>query len=217
MSIVRSILGVLVTAIAACSMAANAATLNFSSLSQAGSSYAAEGSSYTQQGFTFTSGTFAVWQASSANLPGLDTANTSLFQFFAGGVTSMTAGGNGAFTLSSIELAPLVAGGAGTFGVTFVGTKADASTVSQTFTVSYSGTPTLQTFAFPNFTNVVNVSFTQGTNIGFFVAQSTAYQFNNVVVTPSATTPEPGSLPLLAIGAVCLIGLGSKRANASRE
>ncbi len=79
MSITSSMLNVLVAAIAVCPLAANAETISFSSLSQPGNSYAAEGSSYTQQGFTFANGTFAVWQASSANLPGLDAANTSLF------------------------------------------------------------------------------------------------------------------------------------------
>ncbi|MDQ2712214.1 MAG: hypothetical protein M3Y72_26360 [Acidobacteriota bacterium] len=102
-----SIVRVLVAAIAACPIAAEAATINFSSLAQPGNSYAMEGSSYTQ-GFTFANGSFAVWQTSSPNLPGLDPTNTSLFEFYAGGATSLTAAGNAPFTLSSIDLAPLI-------------------------------------------------------------------------------------------------------------
>lgn len=194
---------------------AYAAPISFSSLSQPGNSFAAEGSSYTQQGLTFSGGSFDIWQASSSNLPGLSVANTSLFQFFAGSVTSITAAGNAPFTLNSIDLAPLVSGGTGTFDVTFVGTRADASTVSRTFMVSDSEPTALQTFNFPDFANVVNVSFTQGTNIGFFAAQDTAYQFDNVAFTPAiSAVPEPDSLALLAIGAAGLFGRFRKRVNA---
>ena len=194
---------------------AYAATVSFSSLSQPGNTFAAEGTSYTQQGLTFSGGSFDIWQASSSNLPGLSVANTSLFQFFAGSGTLITAAGNAPFTLNSIDLAPLISGGAGTFDVTFVGTRANASTISRTFTVSDSTSPALQTFNFPDFANVVSVSFAQGTNIGFFVAQGTAYQFDNVAFTPTVSAvPEPESLALLAIGVAGLIGRFRKRANA---
>ncbi len=76
----------------------------------------------------------------------------------------MTAAGNAVFTLHSIDLAPLIAGGTGTFNLTFLGTQADAATVSQTFTVSDSAPSALHTFDFSHFTNLVSVSFTQGTN-----------------------------------------------------
>jgi hypothetical protein len=216
-SIATSLLGVLAVGLVTCPTAAYADVINFGSLSQAGSFLATEGGSYTQQGFTFTSDTLAVWEASSGNLPDLDTADTSLFEYYAYGTTSLTAAGDAAFTLNSIDLAPLLAGATGAFNVTFVGTFADASTISQTFTVSDSTPTALQTFDFSGFTNVVSVSFEQGTNGGFFTGQDDAYQFDNVVVNSSAAVPEPGSLLLLATCVAGLMGLSLQRAAATRS
>ena len=194
-------------------MLANATTINFSSLSQAGSSFASVGGSITQQGFTFTSADSAlyVWQASSLNLPNLTPADTSLFEYFVFSTTTLTDGGS-AFTLRSIDLAPLLTGGSATFSVTFLGTHPDTSTVSQTFTVSDSTPPALQTFNFSNFTNLVSVSFTQGTNIGFFGTQDTAYQYDNVVVSGSSV-PEPGTFVMLGSGLIALAGVLSRKLN----
>ena len=188
------------------SVSAGATTINFSSLSQAGSSFASVGGSITQQGFTFTSASaaFYVWQASSPNLPSLAPANTSLFEYYAFSTTTLTDGGN-PFTLSSIDLAALLTGGSGTFTVTFTGTHPDATTVSQTFTVNDTSPPSLQTFSFSGFTNLVSVSYAQGTNSGFFQNQVSAYQFDNVVVTTSSV-PEPGSLALLGSGVLAAAG-----------
>jgi hypothetical protein len=212
MPLTRNVIRAVLAAAVAGPILAYATTIDFSSLSGPGSTYMGEGTSYTQQGFTFSSDTLEVWQASSANLPGLSAANTSLFEFYADGDTTITAAGDAPFTLDSIDLAPLIAGGSGSFDVTFIGTYADSATVSQTFTVNDGTPPALQTFDFTDFTNVVKVSFEQGTNSGFFVAQDTAYQFDNVVVTASSTAvPEPRGLSLLAIGAAGLIGLFLKR------
>ena len=190
-------------------VAAGATTINFGLLSQPGTTYVFEGGSLTQEGFTFTSGSgnFYIWQESSANYPGPAPASTSLFDFFAGATDTISAGSS-AFTLNSIDLAPLIAGGTGTFTVTFVGTLAGSGTVSQTFTVNDSPN-TLQTFAFSGFTNVVSVSFVQGANIGFFGAQGTAYQFNNVLVNASSV-PEPNTLALLGSGLAALAGVRRK-------
>jgi hypothetical protein len=204
-------LGVLALLIAGGSLLANATTISFSSLSQPGSSFTSEGNTLTQQGFTFADqldglgNGLAVWQASSPNLPGLNTANTSLFEFFAGSTTRLTQAGNVAFSLNSIDLAQYNSlQVSGTFNVIFLGTHADNTTVSQTFTVNrFAGTPILQTFVFSNFTNVVRVDFTQG------VAPSgTAYQFDNVVVNSTAGVPEPSTFFL---GAVSLVVLGANR------
>jgi hypothetical protein len=209
-----SILRIVATVGLASSGGAYATTISFAGLSQAGSTYVSEGASYSQQGFTFTSGALYTWEAASANLPGLAAANTSLFEFYADGASSIKAVGNGAFTLNSIDLAPLIAGGSGTFDVTFTGTHADNSTVMQTFVVSDSTPSKLTTFDFSNFTNVVSVSFTQGTNSGFFAAQDTAYQFDNVVVNAAPTVsgvPEPRAWSLLALSVGAVLGLSRKR------
>jgi hypothetical protein len=146
----------------------------------------------------------SIWQASSPNLPGLNTANTSLFEFFASSTTELTQTGNTAFTLNSIDLAQYNdLQSSGTYMVTFTGTHADNTTVSQTVTVTrVTGTPALQTFVLSNFTNVVKVDFTQGVAAG-----GTAYQFDNVVVNAS-TVPEPA--PFL-LGAMSLVGFCAAR------
>ncbi len=205
---------IFLAAVTAGTMLANATTISFASLSQPGSGMVSEGSSVTEDGFTFSSqdDLFEVWQASNGNLPSLSAADTSLFEYFAGSTTTLSDGG-GLFSLSSIDLAPLIAGGSGTFTVQFTGTHADSSIVTQTFTVSDSNPTALSTFDFSNFTDLVSVTFTQGTNSGFFAAQDTAYQFDNVVVSTAAVaTPEPRTLLLSALGFVLLVGATMRRA-----
>src|ERR1700689_2383150 len=99
-----------VLAVAVCAICANATEtmINFSSLSQSGGGSTSEGNAYTQQGFTFTDGGgsgFAVWGASSLNLTGGATANTSPFEAIAGSRSSLPDAGN-LFTMTSIALAP---------------------------------------------------------------------------------------------------------------
>jgi len=195
----------------ASSFSVGATTISFAGLSLPGNGATSAGTTYTQQGFTFTDllngvGTgFAIWDASSPNLPGLSAANTSLFEFFANSTTELTQTGNTAFTLNSIDLAQYNdLQSAGTYTVSFTGTHADSTTVSQSFTVTrVAGTPVLQTFTFSNFANVVKVDFTQGV-----AASGTAYQFDNVVVNATAVTPEPGTF---LVGAMSLVGLWAAR------
>jgi hypothetical protein len=197
----------------ASSVVLRATTINFAGLSQPGSGSTALGNSVTQQGFTFTDllngpygNGFSVWQASSPDLPGLSTANTSLFETFAGSTTKLTAASNAPFTLNQIDLAqynsPLTPG---TFTVLFTGTRADNSTVTQTLTVNrVAGAPVLQTFVFSNFSNVVRVDFMQGISGGS--PTGTGYQFDNVVIN-AATTPEPGTMLLSAFALACSLVL----------
>jgi uncharacterized protein (TIGR03437 family) len=176
-------------------LTAGTVNLSFVSLSQPGSNMASVGNAsgiIVQSGFTLTSpdASWDVWQASSPNLPGLNVANTALFEFYCsapiptctGQPDTVTAGG-AVFTANSIQLAPLLAGGSGTFTVTLTGTRLDNSPVTQTFTVSYGTPTTLQTFSFTNFTNLVSLTLPQGANNGFYGSQSGAYQFDNLNLT----------------------------------
>jgi PEP-CTERM motif len=207
-------LGLLLTA---GTVMASATTINFSSLSGGAPDPSLTGAilvgaSYTQAGFTFASGgsKFDVWQASSPNLPSLNPADTSLFEFYAGVTTTLTDGGS-PFTLSSIDLAPVIAGGTGTFTVTFTGTHPNTTTISQTLTVNDSPSA-LQTFAFSGFTNLVSVAYDQGTNSGYFGSQDTAYQFDNVVVSGSSV-PEPDTLLMLGSGVLAAAGALRRKLN----
>ena len=193
-----------------------ASTINFSSFSQPGNNFNNLGTSVTQSGFTFSSasgpfgdGGLGVWQDSSSNHPPGGSASTSLLEFTGLTTTTMTASGNGAFDLNSIELAEWGAsqgGGVGSFSVTFTGTRADNSTVSQSFTVLNNvGSPQLQNFNFSGFSNVVKVQFTQG-----IFSSGTAYQFDDIGVNGSnSPVPEPSSF--LMLGTALISGIGAMR------
>jgi hypothetical protein len=187
-----------------------ASTVNFNSLSQPGSTVIGVGTSVDQDGFNFSGlgNLLAVWGSGSINSPG----QTSLFSYWAGATVKITAIGGNAFTLNSIDLAPLLSGGTGIFEVKIIGTHTDNSTVSASFNVNDS--LGLQKFSFSDFTDLTSVSLVQGYNNGEYGSQATAFQFTNVVVNESypSSVPEPASLVLVGLG-LAVLGLSRRRKN----
>jgi hypothetical protein len=160
-------------------------------------------------GQTFPSYTFATFVFTSDNPIGVNNfctghanypGSTALFNNAAGGTTTLSQIGGGAFSLLSIKLAQLSAGMRPGHSVTFAAALSGGGVTSQTFAIpANNGSPVLSQFAFnPSFANVVSVSWTQGFPGGDL------HQFDDVTV--SATVPEPTSLVLTATGlvAVCL-------------
>lgn len=116
--------------------------------------------------------------------------NTALFGTYAGNQLRMTKVGGAAFNVSSIGLAHLYRFNYPTFGITFVGTRADASTVTETINVS--NMTALTSYSFANMTNIVKMEWRQGTGY------PDIHQFDNIQAT--AVVPEPFTMSL-AIGA----------------
>jgi PEP-CTERM motif-containing protein len=186
---------------------ANAATINFGSLSQAGTGFNDIGTTYSQSGFTFTGSgspfggnTLGVWRNSDPSHPvGLNT--TSLVPFTA--LTLLTiAPTSGTFSFQSIDLAQygfnqLAQALNPTFSVTFNGTQFGGGTVSQTFAVpNLAGSPVLSTYNFSGFTNLTQVSVLQG----IFPNTGTSFQLDNLVVNSVAPVPEPSTWAMMILG-----------------
>lgn len=166
--------------------AANAATVSFADLTAPGTGVVSFGATVLHDGFIFTSDLhsgpqgLSVWKSDDANHPTGGAATTSLFEYAFGNTTTIARADAGVFALNAIDLGNWGVGLASfpsTFPVKFVGTRADATTVEQTFMVAnFIGAPQLQTFTFTDFSNLVSVKVTQGT-----YAAGTAFQFDNLV------------------------------------
>lgn len=175
---------------------AHAAILDFESLESASSGNASIGDTYTEKGFTLDDisptphNGFEVWGTLHSNYPG----STALYNNNgAGGITRLTQVGNGAFNLTSIDLTAFWTGQSAT--VAFTGTKADLSTVTQSFTTD--SLSTLETFTFNSgFTNLTQVTWSQ--DFPF-------HQFDNINVTATSAVPEP----LTILGAMTATGFGA--------
>jgi hypothetical protein len=121
------------------------------------------------------------------------------------GITLLTQVGGGAFTLSSIDLN----GFGGIVPVTFTGTRADATTVSQTFTTDALFS-TLETFNFTKFTNLASVSWVQ---------VAPYHEFDNINVSAASATsvPEPFTVLGTIFGAGYGVALKRKLAKAQAD
>ena len=166
------------------------------------------GTTYTESGFTVSQvGTqrapLAVWGTQTSQYPG----STALFNNTPNGVIRLTQFGGGAFDLSSIDLTSLV--GNNSVPVSFTGTRADNTTVTQSFTTD-AVLSTLETFNFNNFTNLVSVDWSQA---------SPYHQFDNINVSAAATTavPEPFTILGTLFGAGYGVSLKRRLAKAQAE
>lgn len=164
------------------------------------------GTSYTEDGFTVSqvgtqSSQLAVFGNQETRYPG----STALFNNTGNGLIRLTQVGGGAFTLSSIDLTSL--NGNNFVPVTFTGTRADTTTVSQTFTTD-ALLNTLETFNFTNFTNLASVDWTQA---------SPFHQFDNINVSSSTAVPEPFTVLGTIFGAGYGVALKRKLAKAQAD
>ena len=159
---------------------------------------------YISQGFslTSTSGGFVFNSPDTGNGSAQTVGNNPFyagangFAAFAPATITLADTGGDPFSLVSIDLARDFAFDPAP-SVTFTGTINGGGTIVETFTVTTSSPPlAFQTFAFSGFTNVVSVSWAQGT------PAEGLHQFANVdlsVAGNSTTTPvpEPSTLSLL--------------------
>ena len=131
--------------------------------------------------------------------------------------TRLTQVGNGAFTLSSIDVADLFNNGLSEPTIiNFTGVRADTSTVTQSFTTDRNRG--LETVTFSNFTNLVSVDWNP--------APTFSFQFDNINViaaggtptpTPATDVPEPFTVLGTLFGAGYGVALKRKLAKAKQD
>jgi hypothetical protein len=168
------------------------------------------GGVYSVDGFTFT----AVVPSYAGNTPHFNTigtlstsfdGSTSLYNGDGNSKTVLTRSDGGRFHIFSIDLAELpnfdgTTGDPidfGSFALTFYGTKFDGSVVEATAKIG--PFPELTTFNFSSeFTNLLSLEWKQGGGGEFDLT----HQFDNLRLND---VPEPGTLLLLATGALSSI------------
>ncbi len=180
---------------------ANSVTIDFQSLEHVDAISAGHGASYSENGYTLSAledmfipqfssfGTLSTYYAGSTALYASGNGNF-------GSPIRLTKDGGGAFNLNSIDLASIFS--FDDIGVTFTGTRADASTITQTF----AGSSFLSTYSFIDFNDLVQVDWT---NPQF----RNSHQFDNIVISSGnvSTVPLPAAAWLFGSG---ILGLRRK-------
>lgn len=189
-------------------MTAGAAILDFESLTHDGNG-ALFVTGHEEDGFRIVSDldpvlgdlAFGVWGTTAAEFNG----STALFNAFVGFGTTLTRLDGAAFTLTSLDVGPLVPDLEG--GVTFVGTTASGGIVSQAVTFGPGLAPVAVVFG-SGFQNVTSVSWSQET-------ENQAHQFDNIRLDETIPIPEPGTVFML-LGGLSALSMLSMR-NRSRR
>jgi hypothetical protein len=155
------------------------------------------GPSYSRDRLQITTVQRTPAQLEEFNYPGtlssVFVGSTTLFHHIGGGKIILSRIDGSLFDLISIDIAelPTIDGNGqpvdfGSFDITFIGTRADTSTLSETFTAQ--SFPRVTTFQFSDFSGLVFVHWFQGGGGGPGLQ---THQFDNVLVeVPSV--PEPG-------------------------
>ena len=194
---------------------ANTVILDFQSLEHMDAIPTQHDSIYTEDGYTLNSNNtvsrFATW--GTRQPPNLYLRSTALINLDFNGLTTLTKSDNGLFNLMSIDLAASDPGNQILIGVSFTGTKADNSTVTQTFT----GITGFDRYFLNNFTNLNKVEWTQSTysiDDPFDGNYHTGHQFDNIVLNfggDIVTTPVPAAAWLFSSALMGFVGLRRKQ------
>ncbi|AFL74558.1 PEP-CTERM sorting domain-containing protein [Thiocystis violascens] len=168
--------------------------IDFEALATNGSDSPTVGASHAEQGFLVTNDEFATDGLTSPFYLG---GSTYIYSDTPNSTISLINTQGFAFSMQSIDLAELMDFDV---SVTFIGTKADTSTVQQTFTLD--GQSGFETFAFnSDFDRLASLSWGQTADF---------HAFDNINL--EVTVPAPATILLLGSGLLGFFSLRGKRA-----